>query len=80
MASLPGPEMNENIRQHATRLAANASPKKQALVNEWIAASRRFEANGQHVLANKAAFNAGGIASGMTPMRDCPISIANAWA
>jgi hypothetical protein len=71
--------MNQNIRQRATMLAANASPKKRALVDEWIAASIRFETDGQHILANKAAFNAGGIASGMTPMKSCPISIAAAW-
>lgn len=71
--------MNENIRQHALRNAQNASAKKRALVDEWIAESRRFEADDQHILANKAAFNAAGVASGMTPMRNCPISIAAAW-
>ena len=71
--------MNQNIRQHAARNAATASPKKRALVDEWIAASIRFENDGQHILSNKAAFNAAGIASGMTPMKSCPISIAAAW-
>ena len=79
MASLPSPKMSENIRQHAIAKAAAASPKKRALVDAWIDASHRFEADGSHILADKAAFNAAMIASGTATMSSLPISVCESW-
>lgn len=80
MTSLPGIHLNESIRNRAADLAANATPKRRELVQAWIDISVAFDLKGQHVYANKAAFNAGGIASGMTPMKNCPVTLADNWA